>query len=60
MSDMLPAASVVAQMGGRWSKAMAREVEEAVSNARDRFEREMEQKLKDMERRHRPSIHGWY
>ena len=58
MSDMLPAASVVAQMGGRWSKAMAREVEEAVSNARDRFEREMEQKLKDMERRHRPSIHG--
>lgn len=36
---------------GKAEDAMAREVEEAVSNARDRFEREMEQKLKDMERR---------
>ena len=39
------------------SKAMAREVEEALSNARNRFEREMEQELKEMERRHRPR-HG--
>eukprot|EP00435_Cladocopium_sp_Y103_P034204 s1900_g8.t2 len=36
---------------GKAEDAMAREVEEAVSNARDRFERELEQQLKEMERR---------
>ena len=35
---------------------MNREVDEAVTNARERFQREMEQKLKEVERRQQPFL----